>query len=61
MRFKMDKVYAASAFKKIGWLIVAVLLAVLIGALIGYGISGKGDPFTVLSPKTWDHILDFLR
>ncbi|MFD1464656.1 DNA-directed RNA polymerase subunit beta [Lapidilactobacillus mulanensis] len=61
MKFKMDSAFAGSAFKKIGWLIVAFLLAILIGAVIGYGISGKGDPLTVFSPQTWEHILDFLR
>lgn len=61
MRFKISGSYAGSALKKIGWLIVAIVAAILIGAMIGYAVSGAGDPLKVFAPKTWEHILDFLR
>ncbi|WP_125605157.1 DNA-directed RNA polymerase subunit beta [Lapidilactobacillus bayanensis] len=61
MRFKVSGSYAGAVLKKIGWLIIAIVVAVLIGAIIGYAISGVGSPLTVFSPKTWEHILDFLR
>lgn len=61
MRFKMSGSYASSALKKIGLVIIAAVVAILIGAMIGYAISGAGNPLAVFSPKTWEHILDFLR
>ncbi|HJE15296.1 MAG TPA: DNA-directed RNA polymerase subunit beta [Lapidilactobacillus dextrinicus] len=61
MRFKFSGSYAGSALKKIGWLIIAMVVALLIGAMIGYSVSGAGNPLTVFAPKTWEHILDFLR
>ncbi|MEG1503757.1 DNA-directed RNA polymerase subunit beta [Enterococcus sp. 22-H-5-01] len=45
--------------------IVAILLAgvvlFIIGSMIGYGVMGGGNPFKVLLPDVWRHILDFVH
>nr|WP_276580114.1 DNA-directed RNA polymerase subunit beta [Lacticaseibacillus parakribbianus] len=41
-------------------LVILVIAALVIGAMVGYAIGG-GDPWAVLAPSTWSHILDFLR
>ncbi|WP_407857369.1 DNA-directed RNA polymerase subunit beta [Enterococcus hailinensis] len=45
--------------------IVAILLAgvvlFIIGSMIGYGVMGGGNPFKVLFPDVWRHILDFVH
>nr|WP_241864965.1 DNA-directed RNA polymerase subunit beta [Lacticaseibacillus kribbianus] len=41
-------------------LVVLVIVALVVGGMIGYAIGG-GSPWQVLEPSTWSHILDFLR
>ena len=45
--------------------IVAILLAgvvlFIIGSMIGYGVMGGGNPFKVLLPDVWRHILGFVH
>lgn len=45
--------------------IVAILLAgillFIVGSMIGYGIMGGGNPFKVLLPGVWRHILEFVH
>jgi hypothetical protein len=43
--------------------IVAVLIVVSIvtGAMIGYGVIGDGQPLDVLKPSTWQHIIDIVE
>lgn len=45
--------------------IVAILLTgvvlFIIGSMIGYGVMGGGNPFKVLLPDVWRHILDFVH
>ncbi|MBT2732511.1 MULTISPECIES: DNA-directed RNA polymerase subunit beta [Carnobacterium] len=36
-----------------------VALAFIIGAMIGYGVLGDGDPFTVFEKDTWVHIFSY--
>ncbi|WP_262174324.1 DNA-directed RNA polymerase subunit beta [Saccharococcus sp. Marseille-Q5394] len=48
------------------WLrIVLVLLllagAAILGAMIGYGFVGDGQPSDVLKKETWIHILDIIK
>ncbi|MCH4057765.1 DNA-directed RNA polymerase subunit beta [Lapidilactobacillus gannanensis] len=61
MKFKVDQGHVYSVLKFLAWVLLAIVVAFVIGALIGYGMSGKGSPFSVFSPHTWQHILDFLR
>ncbi|MBV7389102.1 MULTISPECIES: DNA-directed RNA polymerase subunit beta [Enterococcus] len=45
--------------------IVAILLAgvllFIIGSMIGFGVVGDGNPFSVLLPGVWRHILEFMQ
>ncbi|MBU5364932.1 DNA-directed RNA polymerase subunit beta [Enterococcus devriesei] len=45
--------------------IVAILLAgillFIVGSMIGYGAMGGGNPFKVLLPGVWRHILEFVH
>ncbi|MFC5604862.1 DNA-directed RNA polymerase subunit beta [Sporosarcina koreensis] len=48
------------------WLrVVLVLLliagAAILGAIVGYGIMGDGQPADVLKKETWTHILDIIN
>lgn len=36
-------------------------LAVVVGAMIGYGLLGHGNPFAVFNWHTWQHIIDFVK
>ncbi|WP_332238259.1 DNA-directed RNA polymerase subunit beta [Sporolactobacillus sp. KGMB 08714] len=44
----------------IGLLLFAAV-ALVVGAMFGYGALGHGNPWAVFLPGTWQHILDFLR
>ncbi|MBU3852082.1 MAG: DNA-directed RNA polymerase subunit beta [Candidatus Paralactobacillus gallistercoris] len=52
--------YVHNILKKIGIVILCVLIALIIGAMIGFGIGG-GNPFAVFLPSTWAHIAAFLK
>lgn len=41
-------------------LLIGILLFI-IGSMIGYGAMGGGNPFEVLMPHVWQHIMDFVR
>ncbi|MCG1021388.1 DNA-directed RNA polymerase subunit beta [Sutcliffiella horikoshii] len=48
------------------WLRVIIILAVMAvaiiaGAMFGYGVLGGGDPMDVLNKETWQHILDLVN
>lgn len=40
---------------------VLVLLSGMIGAMVGYGVLGDGNPFEALKPATWQHIVDLIE
>lgn len=40
---------------------VLVLLSGMIGAMVGYGVIGDGNPFEALKPATWQHIIDLIE
>ncbi|WP_261806961.1 DNA-directed RNA polymerase subunit beta [Lapidilactobacillus luobeiensis] len=61
MKFRVDKKHVFSGLRYIGITLLIMVIALLVGSVIGYGISGKGNPFQVFSPQTWQHVLDFLR
>lgn len=43
-------------------LVFAILTAAaVLGAMIGYGILGDGQPSDVLKKETWTHILDIIN
>ena len=37
-----------------------VVLAAALGAMVGYGILGDGEPRDALKWETWQHILDIM-
>lgn len=44
---------------KILLVIVLIALAFIIGAMIGYGVVGDGNPFAVFEKETWVHIFSY--
>ncbi|WP_404429657.1 DNA-directed RNA polymerase subunit beta [Sutcliffiella horikoshii] len=42
-------------------LLVAMGVAVIAGAMVGYGVLGGGNPMDVLEKETWQHILDLVN
>ncbi|KRN29317.1 hypothetical protein IV38_GL000200 [Lactobacillus selangorensis] len=55
------KDYARPLLKKIGWVIVGMLIAIIIGAMVGYHLADGGNPFAIFNPQTWQHVIDFTR
>ena len=48
------------------WLRLIILVfvmgvAVVAGAMFGYGVLGGGNPMDVLNKETWQHILDLVN
>ncbi|MBM7698857.1 DNA-directed RNA polymerase subunit beta [Kurthia huakuii] len=41
--------------------VVLFLIVAIIGAMIGYGGIGNGNPVQVLNPATWSHIFDIMN
>lgn len=37
-----------------------IVLAAALGAMVGYGVLGDGEPKDVLKWETWQHILDIM-
>lgn len=44
---------------KILLVIVLVAIALILGAMVGYGIIGDGNPFAVFDLSTWGHIFSY--
>ena len=41
--------------------LLLILIAVSVGAMIGYSIIGDGDnPMDIFNPQLWQYILDFI-
>ena len=38
-----------------------LLITLLAGMIVGYGVIGDGKKLDALKPSTWTHILDFMR
>jgi len=49
----------ATFILKIVLVFFLVALAFIIGAMIGYGVLGDGDPFAVFEKDTWVHIFSY--
>ncbi|MFD1393894.1 DNA-directed RNA polymerase subunit beta [Lacticaseibacillus jixianensis] len=56
----MSSEYAQRVVRKLLIGLLLVVLALIIGAMVGYAIEG-GNPFRIFLPSTWTHILDFLK
>lgn len=41
--------------------VVLLVIAAITGSMIGYGVMGNGNPFNVLNPATWNHVLDIMN
>ena len=44
---------------KILLVIILIALAFVVGAMIGYGVLGDGNPFAVFEKDTWVHIFSY--
>ncbi|SEK45395.1 DNA-directed RNA polymerase subunit beta [Carnobacterium iners] len=44
---------------KILLVIVVVAIALILGAMVGYGIIGEGNPFAIFEMQTWSHIFSY--
>lgn len=40
--------------------IVLIGIAAILGAMVGYGVIGDGDPGDALKWETWQHIIDIM-
>lgn len=40
--------------------IVLIVLAAALGAMVGYGVIGDGEPKDALKWETWQHIIDIM-
>lgn len=49
----------ATFILKIVLVIVLIALAFIIGAMIGYGVVGDGNPFAIFEKETWVHIFSY--
>ncbi|MDN5371354.1 MAG: hypothetical protein PWR19_400 [Carnobacterium sp.] len=44
---------------KILLVIILIALVFVVGAMIGYGVLGDGNPFAVFEKETWVHIFSY--
>ncbi|MER2175922.1 MAG: DNA-directed RNA polymerase subunit beta [Carnobacterium sp.] len=49
----------ATFILKIVLVIVLIALAFIVGAMIGYGVLGDGNPFAIFEKETWVHIFSY--
>ncbi|MFS7002114.1 DNA-directed RNA polymerase subunit beta [Carnobacterium maltaromaticum] len=56
---KKEKMGAIPTPLKVLIVIAVIILTFLIGAMIGFGLLGDGNPFAVFSQNTWEHIFSF--
>ncbi|WP_404446007.1 DNA-directed RNA polymerase subunit beta [Sutcliffiella horikoshii] len=42
-------------------LVAIMAVAIIAGAMFGYGVLGGGNPMDVLNKETWQHILDLVN
>lgn len=52
--------YVRNIIKKIGIVILCMIIALIVGIVIGFGLNGS-NPFLAFLPSTWAHILAFLK
>ena len=41
--------------------IVLIVLAFIIGAMVGYGVLGDGEPAGVFDPVIWENIFNYFK
>ncbi len=52
--------YVRNILKKIGIVILCMIIALIVGIFIGFGVGGE-NPFMAFLPSTWAHIVAFLK
>ncbi|WP_313470286.1 DNA-directed RNA polymerase subunit beta [Carnobacterium sp.] len=44
---------------KVLLVLVLIAIALILGAMVGYGILGDGNPFAIFDMSTWGHIFSY--
>ncbi len=57
---KQAKVGKMSIWLKILLVLTLSIVALVIGAIVGYGVIGDGNPIDALKIETWRHIYDLV-
>jgi DNA-directed RNA polymerase subunit beta len=43
-------------------LVIALFaLSIAVGAVVGYGVLGNGEPMDVFEKSTWTHVMDLIK
>lgn len=53
--------YIVITLIKICVVILLIFAMLVIGAMIGYGVIGKGQATDVFKPELWKHIFEFME
>ncbi|MGX7419524.1 DNA-directed RNA polymerase subunit beta [Carnobacterium gallinarum] len=59
MRQKKIKLTSLPTAYKVLIVICTIILAFLIGSMIGFGVLGDGNPFSIFDSATWKHIFSY--
>lgn len=60
-RRKKVRVRLIPVWTKVTIVFLLLILSLLAGAVVGYGVIGNGDPSEALDTATWTHILDMIN
>lgn len=44
---------------KVILVLLLIVVMFIIGAMVGYGVIGDGDPMAVFDPALWEHLLSY--
>ncbi|MEQ6390137.1 DNA-directed RNA polymerase subunit beta [Bacillaceae bacterium S4-13-58] len=58
---KKPRIRLIPVWVKILLVVILCAVALAVGAMIGYGIIGDGNPKDVFQKETWQHIIDLVK
>jgi len=44
---------------KVIFVLLLIAVMFIIGAMVGYGVIGDGDPMAIFEPELWEHLLGY--